>query len=463
VPIINFDNYVLIEQLRALESNAELDGQHVEFHEPDDALSFDARLLRRAKDLVERNDLSDRLQRAEKYTHRARWLLYLLATFLGALGTLYAVTGTQTINIYWLLLVLLGFNALSMLLWLAGVSFNLPALVSSWFAWFPQWFATKANREAATNTAADRAWLACHYGGKVGKWQLSKLTHEFWLVYLIAGLLILVIQLMTRQYDFVWGTTLLSDNVFVRLTAWMGEPLQFIGMSTPSAAQVWETRIGVSETLTAAHRFNWAQFLLGAIILYGVLPRLLLWLGSISLRKLARHQFRLDYYHPYYINLQQQLVPMASHGQIVDADEYPPVAFELPDRQPESHGLPAGTQWVAIEIGNEITWPPAVIKVADNLGVVIDQSSLMQVSEKIKTSPNSSVAIAVSAIRIPDRGVQRSIATLTEGTGDYWLVLLYTGLSSEISKQRLAAWYQLAKKSAIPADHVLSLKVNESS
>jgi hypothetical protein len=154
---------------------------------------------------------------------------------------------------------------------------------------------------------------------------------------------------------------------------------------------------------------------------------------------------------------------MASHGQIVDADEHPPVAFELPDRQPESHGLPVGTQWVAIEIGNEITWPPAMIKAADNLGMVTDQSSLMQVSEKIKTYLNSSVAIAVSAIRIPDRGVQRSIATLTEGMGDYWLVLLHTGLSSEISKQRLAAWYQLAKKSAIPADHVLSLKVNKPS
>lgn len=460
MPTISFDNYVLIEQIRYLESSTELDSGYGEFTDSGNHLSFDQRLLQRAKYLAEQNEISPQLHRAEKFTRYARWLLYVLAAMLGVMGTLYAVTGTQTINIYWLLLVLLGFNTLSMMLWLVGISLNLPVLVSSWFAWFPRWLASRSSKEKTGETSADRAWAACHYSGKVGKWQLSKLTHQLWLIYLCAGLLILIIQLMTRQYDFVWGTTLLTDKVFVNLTAWMGEPLQLIGLATPTAEQVWQTRMGLTETLTAAHRLSWAQFLLGSIIIYGLLPRLLLWLWSASLGTLARHQFRLDYYLPYYINLQQQLMPLSSHGQIIDADEHPPVALKQTDRHPQSHGLPADTLWLAIEPGNEVSWPPTMIDAAVDLGAVMDQSSLRQVAEKIQSSNDSAIAIAVSAIRIPDRGVQRTIATLTQGAREYWLVLMVSGMSDEIPAQRLAAWYQLAKKCAIPADHVLSMRIS---
>ena len=450
-----FDNYVLIEQIRSIEAYDDNQINDISIIDTDESLSFDERLLSRAKLIRERYELSTKLNRARKYAQRSRGLLYVLALLLGAMGTAYAVTGTQTVNIYWLLLVLLGFNTVSMLLWLIGYLFSATALLSSWFVWIPKLIKKRISNNTTEESAADHAWLNCHYRGRVGKWGLSQITHEFWLIYLLGGLLILFIQLMTRQYDFVWGTTLLKDEVFVSLTAWMGQPLQIIGLAIPTAEQVWETRIGQGISLTAEHRFNWAQFLIGSIIIYGVLPRLLLWLWSISLKKLAMRQFQLDYYLPYYISLQQQVMSSSSHAEIIDADEHPPRGADSLDKLPQSSVVPESAYWVAVELGNDIRWPAAHISSDYNMGIITDQNSQKHITQQLITAKAPILAVAVSAMRIPDRGVKRIIAALCQQTPQCWLVLMISKAEPNVKPQRLTAWYQLAKDCAIAANHVV--------
>jgi len=469
VTISNFDKRLLIEQIRNMETQHTL-ACDAEEKAPDLSVhnDFENRLWQRAQCLVEQHDLSPVLGRAARLSRYVKTGVLMLAALLGALGIIYAVTDSHAINIYWLLLVLLGFNLISMLLWLTGISLNMEGLTAGMLArltsWLPGHLESKNSYSNEGSTQADRAWLACNFSGAVGKWQFSKITHQLWLVYLFAGLAFLVLLLMVRQYDFVWGTTLLSDTAFVKLTDVLSVPLEALGFATPSADQVQDTRIGVlqtgeAQTLSVEHRHRWAQFLLGALLCFGIVPRIVLWTWSALMYANARRLFILDFYLPYYISLRQRLMPLASHGQIIDADISPPFISETPAITPVPHTLPAETQWVAVELGDNISWPPESISAANDLGQVIDRESLSRILQHLQCNECLVIAVAVSSARSPDRGVQRIIASLMSSCAQRWLVLVQKHVDEPVSDTRLAAWYRLAEACKVPADHVISLSL----
>jgi len=467
----NFDKRLLIEQIRFIETQQTLacdaEENALEYSAHKD---FEERLWQRARCLVAQNDLSAVLGRAARLSRYVKILAFLLAALLGALGVVYAVTDSDTINIYWLLLILLGFNLVSMLLWLIGISLNMEALTSGMLArlssWLPGHLERKNSSANKAGTQADRAWLACHFSGAVGKWQFSKITHQLWLVYLFSGLACLVLLLMVRQYDFVWGTTLLSDTAFVRLTEVLSTPLQALGFATPSAEQVQDTQTGMlqhdaAQALTAEHRYRWAQFLLGALLCFGIVPRIVLWAWSALMCANARRLFALDFYLPYYISLRQQLMPLASHGQIIDADTSPPSVAETSAIRPVPHALPPETQWAAVELGDDIAWPLQSVSEDNVLGEVVDRESLAHMLQYLQSNKCPVIAVAVSAARSPDRGVQRSISSLMSNCAQRWLVLLKKDDDEPVSDKRLAAWYRLAEACQVPADKLISLSLAE--
>ena len=462
--ISNFDKRLLIEQIRYIEAEQRLvcDAEEVSADLSVHG-NFEDRLWQRAQCLVEQDDLSLPLGQAAKLSRYANTAALIVAALLGALGVSYAVTDSFTINIYWLLLVLLGFNLISMLLWLTGISLNVKGLTAGVLArltsWLPGHFKSKSHSDNQVGGQANRAWLACNFAGRVGKWQFSKITHQLWLAYLLTGLAFLVLLLMVRQYDFVWGTTLLSDTAFVKLTEVLSVPLQALGFVTPSVDQVQDTRTGLAQTLTIEHRTRWAQFLLGALLCFGIVPRILLWIWSALMSAYARSHFSLDYYLPYYVRLRQQLMPLASHGQIIDADTSPEMPAKISSSTPVPHTLPKETLWVAVELGNNISWPPVSIDTGKNLGQVVDRDSLKSILQHLQRTAKPVVAVAVSSVRPPDRGVQRTIASLMSSSEQPWLVLLQSQPDEPVSTTRLAAWYRLAEACKVPADHVISMSV----
>jgi hypothetical protein len=457
----NFDKRLLIEQIRYLEAEHKLAcNDEQAFSDHSVHKDFEQRLWQRAQCMLKQHDLSPAVGRAARLSRYARTIALIVAVVFGALGIVYAITDSFTINIYWLLLILLGFNLLSMLLWLVGISLNMKSLTAGLLARLASWLPDHVKSKSSTSKLADRAWLHCNFTGSVGKWQFSKITHQLWLVYLFSGLAFLVLMLMVRQYDFVWGTTLLSDNVFLTLTDVLSVPLQALGFATPSAELVHETRVGLAQTLTVEHRTHWAQFLLGALLCFGIVPRILLLAWSVLMSGIARRRFRLDFYLPYYIRLRQKLMPLASHGQIIDADNSPPVISATPAKTPVPHTLPAETLWVAVELGLNIPWPPLPVSAAHDLGQVIDRASLESILQHLHNAGSPVLAVAVSSARPPDRGIQRVISSLMANSNQSWLVLLQSHEDGPVSSTRLAAWYRLAEASKVPADHVISMSVS---
>jgi len=456
----SFSDLVRLEQLRHIETNQAqaLSYASIADMEPHVAPGFNysiffERLVNRARRLIQDNALGGRLHRPEKLFLRASWIVLALAALLGGLAAGNAVGESSTLNIYWLLAVLLGFNFLSMLLWGAGILLNVHGLNSGIAAQLACWLPSrlKEKENDSISSLAARGWWETSLTGKIGKWRISLLTHQFWLTYLLAGMVILLLLMTARQYDFVWGTTLLPENSLPELTQLLAGPMEFIGLVPPDSQQITASRVG-ADLQDAPTRSAWAKFLLSTLIVYGLLPRLVLIALSSFMLKLSEHRYKLDLYLPYYVTLRQSLVANEFVTSVIDADPGTAEdrAISIPGSR--SRDLPAEALVIGIELNDQVIWPEG-LNCKQN---VIDQATFFQVADRIKTT-SGSLLIGVAAHRLPDRGVQRMIKELVAAaSGPVWLMLLYNSRSIPIVESRKLAWFRLAQACAIPAEHVIT-------
>ncbi len=455
-----FSDLVRLEQLRHIETNQSqaLSYAGIADMELHPAPSFNytvffERLLNRARRLIQDNALNHTLQQPERLFLRASRIVLVLAALLGGLAAGNAVGESSTLNIYWLLAVLLGFNFLSMLLWGIGILLNIQGLSAGVAAQLACWLPVQLRKKErdSVSTLAARAWWEICLAGKIGKWRISMLTHQFWLVYLLAGIGVLILLMMAKQYDFVWGTTLLPDGSLPELTRLLATPIEFIGLVPPDSQQIAASRIG-TVLQDAPTRNAWAKFLLGVLVIYGLLPRLILILLSSVMLKLSERRYKLDLYLPYYVTLRQNLVTNEFVTSVIDAD--PGITEEqsvsIPGNQYRS--IPAEALVIGIELDDHIVWPEGVI-CGQN---VIDQATFSQVFDKLKKAKGP-LLIGVAAHRLPDRGVQRMIKELVAvASGPVWLMLLHSNIMVPVAESRKLAWFRLAQACAIPAEHVIT-------
>ena len=269
---------------------AELVRRHEERHPPLDearahaearavAGDLEARVLRRAARLEAASGWREAILR---WQGRARLVLVLafalafvfgFGAAAGALGD-----GTRPVNVIWTLGGLLGVHLLSLALWLASLMLQGRAqgdalhhgglLGRAWLAvtgWLDR------SREAADLPLALGGLLG---GGRTAAWGVGAANHALWFGALAGATLGVLALLATRRYGFVWETTILPADTFVALSAALGALPGVLGFPVPDAATVLAS--GDAPMLDEAGRRAWAGWLVGAMTIYGVLPRLVL-------------------------------------------------------------------------------------------------------------------------------------------------------------------------------------------
>ncbi|MES1423528.1 DUF2868 domain-containing protein, partial [Vibrio cholerae] len=82
------------------------------------------------------------------------------------------------------------------------------------------------------------------------------------------------------SYRFIWATTLLAPDTFVGLTQVVGWLPAHLGFPLPDAAMV-RASDGV-QALGADAQVQWSWWLIGVLVTYGILPRLLAWLACLA-------------------------------------------------------------------------------------------------------------------------------------------------------------------------------------
>jgi hypothetical protein len=438
-----FKQQLIAEQIRVIE---ETQGAEPQPAVSSAGLDFPSWLVMRDNVLCGRNSVQTALRHAPGIFYRLLLGVSLLALLIGAITSIKALgnAGTQ-LNIFWVLGVLLGLSWLSLLLWLATLLLNRDhaGVLAPLFSKLLDRFLPERQQPSAKQ-AAGRVWLQRLFFSTSGFLRLGWITHWLWSAYLLGGLLGLLLLFATRQFDFVWQSTLLGSNSFVQLTEALTPPLAALGVPVPDAKQILASSLDQTPADAAETRRVWALFLLGCVLVYGLLPRLVIGLiCAIGERHLQGRQ-TLDLNQPYFIRLQREFWVQASGGNIVDADDPPP---RIQPRRATPAPVPQDCLWLGLELPGQFPLPSGLNEGLINVRDEITRSQALAAA-KAKNGP---VALLVDGSKAADRGLQRIVIDLASATGprNLWLVL-----RPQPVEVKYQSWLQTAARAGLTPEQV---------
>ena len=357
-------------------------------------------------------------------------LIALLAGFglaLAALGD-----GQRPVNVFWALGSLLGLHLLTLLGWalgllLAGDSGG--ALGRLWL-----WLSAKLARDAQAAQLAP-ALLVLLQRRRLARWGLGLLVHGFWLLTLSSALLGLLALFATRRYGFVWETTILGGDSFVTLTQALGALPALLGFPLPDIELIRASAVPLD--LEAA-RQSWAGWLLGVLLVYGLLPRLLLALLCLWRWRHGQARLSLDLQLPGYQLLRDRLQPGSQRLGVSDV-----APARLSQAQGGAHsGASDGALLVAVELDQDRPWPPALPKGVADAGVLDSREQRRQLLEQLSRFPATRLLIACDPRRSPDRGTLALLSELARSAASTRIWLLQAPPGQALDSERLGDWHQ---------------------
>lgn len=368
---------------------------------------FTQRLLLRAAYLGQREGMESSIRQWAGGARLAFIVLLALAILTGAGAALGALgDGSRHVNLMLALTAMLGLHALTFLFWC--ISSVIPyggshtGLGDLWL-----WLTRKLAR------GPDTALIPRALAGLLARQGalrplLGAISHTLWLFALTAMLLTLVALLSARRYTFSWETTLLSPDVFVALTNGLGWLPSKLGFSIPP-----DSIIRASDGLQAlpdhAHTL-WSGWLIGCIVCYGLLPRLLAMCATVIKTTVRVKNLTLDTRLPGYIELRDRLDPPSVSGGI---DAPAPTDLSIrPHLQPPP--VISGQQTiVGLELAQDETWPPAPLPphIVD-LGVIDNRLQRQHLLDALHRNAPGQLLIVCDGRQTPDRGIITLIAEL---------------------------------------------------
>ncbi|MCK9534079.1 MAG: DUF2868 domain-containing protein [Pseudomonas sp.] len=395
--------------------------------------SLAQRLQVRGLFLAQRDGLVSAMQHWLQGARLAVWLLIISAIVSGIILAKTALSGApQTINIFWALAGLIGLNLLSLLLWCFSMVFSRQANSPLSQVWL--WLSNKLARDAKAAQLAP-ALLVLLQRHHLLRWGLGRLLHGWWLLTLSSALLSLVALLATRRYGFVWESTIVASDSFVLLVNSLGRPAAWLGFAVPDSDLIRSS--GMSPLATEQARHIWASWLLGTLLIYGILPRLLCsmlceWRWRRGIKRLE-----LDPSDPLWQVFQQRVQPSSERLGIIDA---------APDKLPSSA---IGSQLsgqaallLAIELDDSISWPPEHPATVLDAGIIDSREQRQQILEQLTANPPARLLIACNPQRSADRGTLHLIAELSRTAAQTRMWLLPT----EATVERLNDWQEQLDK-----------------
>ena len=273
------------------------------------------RIQQRALHLAERDGLTAALTRWLQGARLALVLLAVVAVVSGA-GLAFAAlgNGVTPVNVFWALGSLLGLNLILLISWALGLLFAGEHSASLGRLWL--WLSEKLARDAKAAQLAP-ALLLLLQRQKLNRWAVGMLVNSLWLLALLSAMLILLTLLATRRYGFVWETTILGADTFVAVTQALGRLPALLGFNVPTVEMIRAS--GDSALNIESARQAWAAWLVGVLLVYGLLPRLILALLCLWRWKRGRAALRLDLNLPGYSQLRERLMPSSERLGVKDA------------------------------------------------------------------------------------------------------------------------------------------------
>lgn len=398
------------------------------------------RIQRRALWLAERDGLTSALKH---WLQGARLALVLLAIFavLSGAGLAFAALGQTPVNVFWALGSLLGLNLILLLSWALGLIFAGEHGATLGRLWL--WLSEKLARDAKAAQLAP-ALLLMLQRQKLNRWALSSLVNGLWLLAMVSALVLLLTLMATRRYGFVWETTILSADTFINMTQALGALPALLGFNVPTMDMIRAS--GDTALNIESARQAWATWLVGVLVVYGVLPRLLLTLFCFWRWNSGKAALRLDLNLPGYAQLRERLMPTSERLGITDPE---PAQLHRVESTVGEHASD-GALLVAIELDDQHPWPPALPKNVSNAGILDSRESRNKLLEQLSRFPPARLAIACDPRRSPDRGSLALIAELARNAAATRVWLLQAPPGQALDAERLGDWHVALQQLQLP-------------
>ncbi len=382
----------------------------------DAQLSLSGKIQRRAQTLAGPAGVSLALQTVRRRWRYAQIACLGVAAILGLLTSGLIPEGLPArANVLLLLGTLLLPNLVSLALWilLQGLSAvgclpvappGLGRAVVRLLAFLP------ASRDPPAQ-AARRAMVEFYTLTQAGRWSLAVFAHACWGAALAGTMLGCWLLLLARQVDFYWGSTLLDPTAMQALLHTLGQPLALLEWPVPTVSEITASRIDMLSQ-DPILRQRWGYFALGALLIYGLLPRLACLCGSAVLRSWYSRTLQLDLQAPDFWRLGVLLATRPAAAAVLDADRAPPVSGValLPAGEIR---VPVGSAWLALE--RPLTVPGDC---ARDFGCIANRADQARVLTALSPHPPWPALIVQAALgSTPDRGVGKFLGRAAKLAG----------------------------------------------
>ncbi|MEN0107937.1 MAG: DUF2868 domain-containing protein [Pseudomonas sp.] len=391
------------------------------------------RIETRALWLAQRDGMYNALLHWHQGAVLALWLLLALAVVSGAgLGVAALGDGVRPVNLMWALGSLLGLHLLTLLGWAGGFLFAGSGSAALGRLWL--WLSEKFARDAQAVQLAP-ALLVLLQRQRLNRWAVGLLVHGLWTLLLLSALGSLLTLLATRRYGFVWETTLLGSDTFVSVIQALGALPHLLGFNTPAVELI--RAAGTDAIAAESARQAWAVWVLGMLVCYGLLPRLLLALLCAWRWQQGKARLQLDLDLPGYRLLRERLQPSSERLGVTDAapEQLAHVQASAPATASD------GALLVAIELDPRRPWPPTLPKGIANAGVIDSREQRQHLLDQLSRFPPARLAIACDPSRSPDRGTLALLAELARYAGQTRVWLLAPEPGQALDSQRLEDWH----------------------
>lgn len=400
------------------------------------------RIQNRALWLAERDGLTAALTRWLQGARLALILLAVVAIISGA-GLSFAALGNGLVpvNVFWALGSLLGLNLILLLSWALGLLFAGEHSASLGRLWL--WLSEKLARDAKAAQLAP-AMLLLLQRRKLNRWAVGVLVNSLWLLALLSAMVILLTLLATRRYGFVWETTILRADTFVAVTQTLGALPALLGFNVPTVEMIRAS--GDAALNIESARQAWAAWLVGVLLVYGILPRLILALLCLWRWKRGRAALSLDLNLPGYSQLRERLMPSSERLGVNDAapEQLHNVTGGVSELESD------GALLVAIELDDQRTWPPKLPASVKDAGILDSRESRNKLLDQLTRFPPARLAIACDPRRSPDRGSLALIAELARSATATRVWLLQAPAGQALDAERLGDWHTALQQLEIP-------------
>lgn len=400
------------------------------------------RITHRALWLAERDGMVAALHHWKQGARLALMALAVLAIMSGT-GLAFAAMGDgrTPVNVFWALGSLLGLNLILLISWALGLVFagrNNSGLGRLWL-----WLSEKLARDAQAAQLAP-ALILLLQRKRLNRWVLGLMVNSLWLIALLSALVVLLMLMSTRRYGFVWETTILSSDTFVNLTQTLSTIPSWLGFSVPDESMIRASGNGALSIENA--RQAWAAWLVGVLLVYGIVPRLLLAAFCLWRWKRGKAALQLDLELPDYLGLRERLMPSSERLGVNDAE---PALMHQVQREAGTTQSD-GALLVAIELDDQQVWPPHMPAGVANAGVLDNRESRHKLLEQLTQYPPSRLLIACDPRRSPDRGSLALIAELARCAGATRVWLLPAPAGQALDPERLDDWHVALDQLQLP-------------